>query len=440
MENESVNNRTGIVLNRMYVGDYLSNNIGHEVINLFQADNGGHYVYLNSRGNLAAEHNGKIGYMLFVKYYEKGEVEVLGKAVGLEEAAGVACSLSRKLGEEDIHLSGEQQTYIEEKEKGVFYNKASILKIFEGAGQQNIYITYKAKAVYRTQKDKKIIIHFGKDYEDKEGLIVLENYQQAKASLKQYIYPSANNEDYTKLLEIINNDEYWEKEVVRNVNDEIKNIGSKLNVYRENSLFDICRIQNDENRFSDALKYFMEQYPKLWKMFFKQYGIALGINYTVTREESTDFPDENKNQANKGRIDLVIRDGKNIIVIENKIKSDINSVKTDLPNTTQLNRYVNYVTWSVSKGQKDEGLSPKYFILAPDYNTFKGYNVDPYMVITYSDLYQFLEITEYVKSDANFKAFFEAMCRHTYKNVNDYLYYEMMEKFVRRINEVNGKK
>ena len=30
---------TGIVLNRMFVGDYLSSNLGHEVINLYQADN-----------------------------------------------------------------------------------------------------------------------------------------------------------------------------------------------------------------------------------------------------------------------------------------------------------------------------------------------------------------------------------------------------------------
>ena len=29
----------GIVLNRMYVGDYLSSNLGHEVINLYRVDN-----------------------------------------------------------------------------------------------------------------------------------------------------------------------------------------------------------------------------------------------------------------------------------------------------------------------------------------------------------------------------------------------------------------
>ena len=60
--------------------------------------------------------------------------------------------------------------------------------------------------------------------------------------------------------------------------------------------------------------------------------------------------------------------------------------------------------------------------------------------ITYRDLYNFLQITSAVKEDHNFKAFFDAMHRHTHDNVNDYLYYEMLEKFVRRINEVKMEK
>ena len=43
--------KKGIVLNRMYTGSYLSTNLGHEVINMFQADNGKHYLYLNDKGN-----------------------------------------------------------------------------------------------------------------------------------------------------------------------------------------------------------------------------------------------------------------------------------------------------------------------------------------------------------------------------------------------------
>lgn len=40
--------KTGVVLNRMYVGDYLISNLGHEAINLYKTDNRGNYLYLNS--------------------------------------------------------------------------------------------------------------------------------------------------------------------------------------------------------------------------------------------------------------------------------------------------------------------------------------------------------------------------------------------------------
>ncbi|MGM9832631.1 MAG: hypothetical protein ACI31A_02930 [Candidatus Limisoma sp.] len=83
MDNEQT--KSGIVLNRMYVGDYLSSNLGHEVINLYQADNGRHYIYLNATGDFVEEHQGKIKDMLFVKYHGFREVEVIGMACGLRD-------------------------------------------------------------------------------------------------------------------------------------------------------------------------------------------------------------------------------------------------------------------------------------------------------------------------------------------------------------------
>ena len=47
-----------IILNRMYVGDYLGDNIGHEVINLMKPDNknnNNYYIYINARGDLNDE-------------------------------------------------------------------------------------------------------------------------------------------------------------------------------------------------------------------------------------------------------------------------------------------------------------------------------------------------------------------------------------------------
>lgn len=77
--------KNGIVLNRMYVGDYLSSNLGHEVINLYQADNGRNYLYLNATGDFVKTHANQIKWMLMVKYYGIGEVEVIGLATGLKD-------------------------------------------------------------------------------------------------------------------------------------------------------------------------------------------------------------------------------------------------------------------------------------------------------------------------------------------------------------------
>ena len=63
-----------------------------------------------------------------------------------------------------------------------------------------------------------------------------------------------------------------------------------------------------------------------------------------------------------------------------------------------------------------------------------------YKIVTYGNLYDFLKRRKEVNADANFKAFFEAMHRHTHENVNDYLYYDMLEKFVRRIKANQDKK
>ena len=242
----------------------------------------------------------------------------------------------------------------------------------------------------------------------------------------------------------------------------------------QTSLFDICQIQNNENIFSNALQYFMEKYPAIWKEFFKQHGVKLGVCYKVSREvdvkiENTtnnnneDYTEQKSTRnKNSGRIDLLIRDDKNIIVIENKIKSDINSIESDrrkeeqqikdakdtngqdgLSKITQLNRYKEYVDWLIrsakTKNEENttkEELEPHYFILAPNYNIPSDTMDDLYKVITYGDLYNFLKIISAVKDDPNFKAFFEAMHRHTHENVNDYLYYEMQEKFFNRIKQL----
>ena len=439
MCNGKPNKGKAIVLNRMYVGDYLSTNLGHEVINMFQADNGGHYLYLNAYGNFGKDHSGQIGYMLLVKYHTEGMFEVIGKAEGLMDVEGADATLKQDYKAVNPSISKAQTEYIEKE--NITYGGVPIRKIFNDAEQQNIFITYKAARLFKP--NRKVFIGYGV-----EADVVLTGYKQAKTSLKTYIYPKGTFagdqkkekieekiNDYKKLLGLIEQEGLWVESNER-INNDLLKIKS-----REVSIFDICQIQNDENRFSYALAYFMTQpqYKKLWQNFFKQYRVELGDNYTVAREESAKIEDKNwnhKDKPNGGRIDLLIRDDNNIIVIENKIKSDINSIEGDNEGE-QLERYYNYISWSTQKDKPDEGKNPHFMILTPNYNQphIKSKDMEElYQVITYGELYTYLDGKDEVKNDHNFKAFFEAMHRHTHENVNDYLYYDMLEKFVRRIN------
>ena len=445
----------GIVFNRMYVGKYIFNNLGHEIINMYAADNGNHYLYLNATGNFEKSHKDKIDTMLLTKSYKQNIVEVIGLATGLKDVPGAEKSLGRNYKEKNNDILQEQKNYIENEGK-ISYGGASILDIFNDAEQQSIFITYKAEKFYKPKR--RIFIAFGIDSDNKELpndselLVKLTQLNWAKTSLKQYLYPKdATNEDYKTIENSVKNSDLWKEDNTK--------VDSNVDIAkREISLIDICQIQNDENCFSNMLAYFMQQkqYRKLWTEFFKAIGITLEENYSVTREKSAKI-ENNDNQdynPNGGRMDIFISDNnKNVIVIEKKIKSDINDISTDKNNSTQLRRYYNYVNW-LRSDESYKDLNPHFLILTPNYNIpeieeEKDGNQkllvpqmkDIYKIITYNKLYDFLsaKMNEF-NGDANFKAFYEAIKRHTNQNVNAYLYNEMEEKFIRRIKEINGQK
>ncbi|MBR4775491.1 MAG: PD-(D/E)XK nuclease family protein [Bacteroidales bacterium] len=446
----------GIVLNRMYVGDYLASNLGHEVINLYQADNGGYYLYLNATGDFIKTHSGRVKYMLFVKYFAQGEVEVIGMAEGLRDIYNPELKTA-DIYEENRVLSEAQRVFIEQED--IRYGGAPLLDIFDSAEQQNVFITYKADTVSLPKPGVRIFIRFSafdKDVELLHGkddiVICLSGYQQAKASLKQYLYSEGTypgdlskehvlekKKDYERVLKnIILRKEYWTVSSNKVDPSRIRRQGS----LRPISLFDICQIQNSENDFSNALSYFMQQpeYRGMWCDFFSRFNVNLDKDYQITREESAKIEDRSNDWNNKpggGRIDLLIRDRKSMVIIENKIKSDINSVESD-GEGLQLERYWNYAHW-LSATRETARKTIRAFILMPKYGKphIPASMKENYGVITYKDLYDFLkEHKTLFADDVNFCFFFDAMQRHTYDNVNDYLYHEMQDKFYRRIKTI----
>ena len=276
----------------MYVGDYLMSNLGHEVINLYQADNGGNYLYLNSTGDFVQAHQGMVGYMLMVKYHGPGEVEVIALASGLEDVYKADKKFRGKYSEVDEDIYAQQQEFIR-AEGGVSYGGVSILDIFSTSGQQSVFITYKARKIFVPKKGISLFIRFHlseqqkyPQHKDSDVVVVLEGYQQAKASLKQYIYPEGTykgdltkgdiqkkQRDYRIVFETLIADmSLWEESNNKVDEEELLRVSR-----RKISLFDICQIQNDENRFSNALAYFMQrpEYFALWRGFFRKYGIEL---------------------------------------------------------------------------------------------------------------------------------------------------------------------
>ena len=144
-----------IVLNRMYVGNYLASNLGHEVINMYQSDDGAYYLYLNAYGSFAKKWQGKVNYMLLTKYHSKDCAEVIGKAINLydlfdyEKDEGNAQNNGAEISQHQLSII-----------KDIKYGGVPITDLFFDAERQNVYVTFKAEKVSKIANGKKIFFTF----------------------------------------------------------------------------------------------------------------------------------------------------------------------------------------------------------------------------------------------------------------------------------------
>ena len=149
---------------------------------------------------------------------------------------------------------------------------------------------------------------------------------------------------------------------------------------QQDSIFDICRIQDDENKFSNALSYFIEKYPGIWIKFFETKGIKLLKIDSVAREEDAKVDKPDWKDKTGGRIDLLIRSENYYIILENKIDSNV--IKDEKTGKTQLERYYNYVKYlqieekeRLYKAKRD--LKTKIDGLVAERDKFDGKIKDP---------------------------------------------------------------
>ena len=350
-----------IILNRMYVGRYLEENIGHEVINLFKADNGGNYIYINHDGKINPEYDNDVKAVLLVKYVEKGVMEVIAKAEELEQIA-----INRKNPQLE---NDEQRRYIDEHK--ITYGGVPLYKIYK-QDEYFISVTLKVGKLLKVKEPLYLV-------EDESKKTVYQNHcflpdkHFSSQSLKMYYPQDAFKTDYEAMAEMINNDSLWESE-----NTTSKIDVNEIQSFNQNKNFlSVIRKENDELVFSNMLGYFYEQNRPVFVDFAKK---VLNIPSI-----STDFDVYRE----KGDIDLWIEDGHSIIVIENKIKSKINGEKHDTNSETiqsQLSKYYEYAT------KNSNGKNVYAFLFTPNYNhiDLKYYDCgSKYSIVNYSDIYSY---------------------------------------------------
>ena len=195
--------RDVIVLNRMFSGSYLEENIGHEILNLYQSDNRKNYIYLSPDGNFDAKYKDRIAYVILTQ--DNGTNQ--DKVVGLAE---IDC---------DVYQHGDtilkQINYIV-KHNVKYGGTYAHIPFMANKSQQDIIIDFKAKALY--QPTKEIIIDYSakRNTINNKGVLVVSVgglLKKSRKSLKQYVEPSEDNHNpaYDVLAKFINDDKLWKK-------------------------------------------------------------------------------------------------------------------------------------------------------------------------------------------------------------------------------------
>jgi hypothetical protein len=169
--------------------------------------------------------------------------------------------------------------------------------------------------------------------------------------------------------------------------------------------------------YSDAFKYFIENYPDLFKRFYNCFHPNEKIeNIKVYREWNN--------------IDLIIECDNRLCVVENKIFSDLNGIDGN-----QLSAYREKIKTAI-KDQESLFFNKRLkscILLTPNHNNIKIDDED-WKIRKYKEIYDFLKEQdgEDVKNQ-EIKDFIKSLEPHTHE---DYNFSVMQKRFVRAIKQL----
>lgn len=398
-----------IVINRMFTGDkYLNDsgneNIGHEIINLFRADDDENYIYFCDSG----KYNGNEYQLPKFSFQVKPAGEKLLEIVNIAEIDAEA--------EIDVHK--------------ITYGGIELEKIFADNEKQELetFVTFKASKASRTRR--RIIKPLSPKYIAYAGYTgqipdCLNCAFKVNEHLRNYITPSEN--DYRILDDFAQ--EAFEASNWKEVDDKVEISQAK---YKEKEPMvtpgDIYGISNLELPYSNAFKFFIEKYPQLLSGFCKHLQESVKCDKL---DEICDYFTEHPNYQIKKikrewkNIDILIEvDEKWVIVIENKIFSDLNGKKEN--DITQLDKYERIIT----NEKKYNAYNKIFVLLLPDHNNINIDNYKNWHKLFYSSVSSYLSESVKNINDKQLEEFTEMVTRHSDK---DYNYSVMKRRFERAL-------
>lgn len=414
-----------IILNKMYAGSYLQNNIGHEVINLFKADNGKNYIYVNEDGITSEKDNKAV---LLVRYVEEGVLEVIAKAEVMEN--GNVYEFCKNKDDDEARRKVKQ--YIDDN--NITYGGVKLYKLWDN-DKYPYLITFEVdlkkvkEPVYLIEPvEKKEKGKINKcDMYEKEGKKVVflsapEKHFKGQG-LKRYYTLRGEPKAYQELSGFIDNQEYWEKE---NTTKRL-NPAEYSDLEEHDNFLSMIKKEYDELVFSNLLAYFFEKDKHLFSKF--------ALEILDTKDFGNQFEIVRESNDN---IDIWIESEKKVLVIENKIKSKINGERHDLEGEkvqSQLDDYYKYAQKYAS--ERDKTFS--CFIFLPDYNRLDISKYEAgtnYTIIPYSKIYDFYFRYAGEMIYINyFPEFLDALKRHS-MTIDNSNFEDMKRKFISTIKGI----
>lgn len=344
----------------------------------------------------------------------------------------------------DIHEK--QIEYIEKN--NIMYDDIPLDKLYANNNTEyglSIYITYKAETVKKVKKPFYLYIN-GDSKRTENDVKLNRNRLSGSAGATFYPKDDKNDSDYKKLQEILDSSDLWGEDTKRY--KDIEKVDAD-----DFTFLSLIKKEYDELSFSNMFAYYFKKNENILKAILSkttQYTDVqisqpcLKTKVEIHNSNTSQTEDIENNIASKDTVKRIAREEKNIdiliddvqsgtvIVIENKIKSELNGRHSTDSILNQLDKYFDY-----TEKEYTSYKNKVYLLLVPDYSritkeSLKSEKQQKFDIIHYSDLCDILNQNK--TEDKYFDDFVKAVHFHS-TSVDNHFEDIMKRKMQKLINE-----